>query len=92
MATRVAERFVVTDCEDHGSRRPLVKMTCEVTSGSPLAPSAMPAHVGIHAGRGVTPKRLRHSEVRPERLHGCGGNMSVTLLAAIGWMISVHAR
>mmetsp|Transcript_4027 Transcript_4027/g.12890 ORF Transcript_4027/g.12890 Transcript_4027/m.12890 type:complete len:202 (+) Transcript_4027:29-634(+) len=92
MATSVDETFCVTDCADHGSRRPFVKMTCDVASARCAAPRAMPIERGIHAGRGAAWNSRRQPALSASTDHVCGGNMSLTLLAAIGCTISVHAR
>ena len=71
---------------------PFVKMTCDVASARCAAPRAMPIERGIHAGRGVAWNSRRQPALSASTDHVCGGNMSLTLLAAIGCTISVHAR
>lgn len=81
---REGERLCNTDCEDHGSRSPLEKITCDVEAAILSGPPAMPMAMGSHAGRGRTLNRLLQVLDRPASDQGCGGKQSLTLLAPIG--------
>ena len=91
MESSVVEISLVMDRADHGSSIPLEKITLEVVAAS-RDKFAMPISSGNQLGRGFTPKRFLQVAERlsPDQLYG--GNMSVILLADIGWIISVHAR